>query len=140
MSRYSGRLSAVSIPQQDLQMRRRFPQFKNVGSPRSAIWIGGLQPLEVSPIYAVRIQYRVGDIPRVWVIAPALHERAPHRYTKEDGRLCLYWPREAPWRPDSVVAETIVPWTALWLFYYELWLDTEQWLGPTPHGDPVKGG
>lgn len=33
-----------------------------------------------------------------------------------------------------MIAETIVPWTALWLLYYELWLETDEWLGPeAPH-------
>jgi len=32
-----------------------------------------------------------------------------------------------------LIATTILPWTALWLYYYELWLDTGKWLGPSSH-------
>lgn len=36
-----------------------------------------------------------------------------------------------------LIAKTILPWTALWLYYYELWLDTGKWLGPSSHtADP----
>jgi hypothetical protein len=41
-----------------------------------------------------------------------------------------------------LIATTILPWTALWLYYYELWLDTGKWLGPSSHAtDPnLQGG
>lgn len=28
-----------------------------------------------------------------------------------------------------LIANTIVPWTSEWLFYYEIWLATGQWHG-----------
>ncbi len=55
-----------------------------------------------------------------------------HRYP--DGSLCLYWPDEWGWTARESLAATIVPWTAFWLYYYELWLVTGEWLGPSsPH-------
>ena len=34
---------------------------------------------------------------------------------------------------DQLIANTIIPWTGSWLFFYELWLDTGKWLGPSSH-------
>ena len=37
------------------------------------------------------------------------------------------------------VHETIVPWTAEWIVFYELWKITGEWLGPeAPHGAGEK--
>jgi len=55
-----------------------------------------------------------------------------------DETLCLFWPDEWIWRGHELVAETIIPWTALWLYYYELWLDTGEWLGPSSHHPSLK--
>lgn len=36
------------------------------------------------------------------------------------------------------LAQTIVPWAAEWLFYYEVWLEDpeDRWFGPeAPHSD-----
>jgi hypothetical protein len=37
-----------------------------------------------------------------------------------------------------LIATTLIPWTALWLYYYELWLDTGKWLGPSSHASDSK--
>ena len=95
---------------------------------------GQLQPCEVSPQYAVEIRYRLGRVPRVRVLKPALDPGAPHIY--KGGTLCLYWPKEWKWNEGEWIADTIVPWTALWLYYYELWQDCGEWLGPSSHDPP----
>jgi hypothetical protein len=128
---------AVSLAHQDIELRSRFPGFASRGSPGRALWVGTLQPTEISSEFRVRVAYRIGDVPRVFVV-PQVVDGAPHVYWKDDGRLCLYYPKDGGWRRDMIIAETIIPWTALWLRYYELWLDTGKWLGPSPHGDAVK--
>ena len=100
------------------------------------MWRGPLQPSETSPSYLVEIRLRPPGLPGVRVLSPRLRQDAPHRYG--DGTLCLYWPRDWRWQPRSLLYQTIVPWTALWLFYYELWLDTGQWLGPSSHDPRVR--
>jgi hypothetical protein len=37
-----------------------------------------------------------------------------------------------------LLADTILPWTSHWLFYYELWLITRHWMG-TGHDHPAAG-
>jgi hypothetical protein len=90
-----------------------------------------LQPGEISPIYQVEIEYRHRKAPTVKVMQPTIVAGAPHLY--KDGSLCLYWPKEWNWQDNELIAEIIIPWTALWLYYYELWLDTGKWLGPSSH-------
>lgn len=92
-----------------------------------------LRPTADSAPYQVRILHEPGRFPKVWVVSPSLHPGSPHRY-HIDGTLCLYWPKEWRWAPRESLASTIIPWTAFWLYYYELWLVTGDWLGPSsPH-------
>ncbi len=91
----------------------------------------------VSPNYHIQIQYRYLKMPRVWVLSPMLPSDAPHRYS--DGSLCLYYPGDGSWTPALPIAQTFVPWTALWLAYYEIWLRTGRWYGlEVPHGQSKK--
>ena len=126
----------LTMAVQDLNVRHRFPGFSCRRIGAQTIWRGTLQPREVSPSYRVEVRYKLGRYPTVKVLRPALAPGTPHLYA--GGILCLYWPDEWVWRSDELVAETIIPWTSLWLFYYELWLDTGDWLGPSSHGSPPK--
>ena len=47
----------------------------------------------------------------------------------EQDRLCLYLPGTGEWTSDKPIALTIVPWTSLWLYFYEVWRATGEWLG-----------
>jgi hypothetical protein len=115
-------------------MRRAFPQFvPTITRSGGVVWLGTLQPSVESPVYRVRVVHEPGRSPLVFVDSPRPCRDAPHRYG--DGSLCLYWPVEWRWRPAESLAETIVPWTALWLYYYESWQVTGEWSGPSsPHG------
>lgn len=95
--------------------------------------MGELQPRITSPVYSVEIRYKYREFPKVRVVSPDLTDNPPHCYG--DGTLCLYWPKEWRWDPSHLIADTILPWAALWLFYYELWLDTGKWLGPSSHDE-----
>lgn len=115
-------------------MRELFPQFKyhRTGS----CWIGQLQPTPKSPEYKIRIQYRVGYTPRVYVLSPEISPEAPHIY-RADKALCLYYPKDSSWSSELLIATTIVPWIAEWLRYYEIWCVTGRWFGPeAPHSAP----
>ncbi len=116
------------------RMRQLFPGFIYRAS-RGPAWYGTLRPDGRSPEYRVKLEYRLGTAPKVWVLNPEIDKAAPHRY--DDLSLCLYYPRHGEWNPGMFLAETIVPWAAQWLFFYEAWLvDPDgRWLGPeAPHG------
>jgi hypothetical protein len=90
-----------------------------------------LQPTAISQTYTVGVTYPAHGRPTVSVLDPPLHgrpddPRLPHVY--EGNRLCLSLPDE--WTPNNLLGDTIIPWTAEWLMYYELWLATDAtWLG-----------
>lgn len=118
---------------QILWMRQFFPQFKYGGRQ----WIGSLQPKPSSPEYRVVIEYRGGRSPRVKVLDPPIDKGAPHRY--KGGYLCLFVYEDGSWNEDSIIAKTIVPWAAEWLYYYEIWLETGEWFGEeAPHKGPKR--
>ncbi|WP_414569413.1 hypothetical protein [Nostoc sp. CCY 9925] len=130
----------VNLAIQTLHIQRRFPGFTYKRERGIGVWRGTLQPFPLSQKYRVAIYYKLNCCPNVKVISPALAPKAPHRWG--DGTLCLFYPKESPWRRDMFIATTILPWTALWLYYYELWLDTGKWLGPSSHASDsnLKGG
>jgi hypothetical protein len=120
-------------------IQERFEGFtRTQGRDRAeTVWVGMLRPKPDSRKYTVEVRYKIGSIPRVWVRSPTLRPGAPHRYS--DGSLCLYTPWEWSWRDSELIAETILPWAAIWLYYYELWVDTDKWHAPeTVHSASVK--
>ena len=126
----------LSVGQQIVQMHLHFPAFSYRleihRQKRMPTWRGELQPTELSPIYGVQIRYAYPKSPSVWVLTPTLESDAPHRYS--DGSLCLYYPGDRSWTPGLPIAQTLVPWTALWLAFYEIWLRTGTWYGlEAPH-------
>jgi hypothetical protein len=105
---------------------------------------GKLRPLPICGEYSVRIEYRAGKSPKVWVEGlptrdeePA-EKRIPHRYA--DSSICLFTGRE--WTPEKPIAHTIIPWLLEWLMYYEAWLTTGEWQGggTLPPSATVQGG
>ena len=133
---------AVTIGHQVAQMQRDFPRFRYSRRGNVPTWDGPLQPTETSPVYTVEIVYRSAGwhskSPRVWVTSPEIRPNAPHRYS--DGFLCLYFSREGSWTPGKFISQTIVPWAALWLAFYEIWLNTDHWYGPeVPHTGTKRG-
>ena len=133
---------AVTIGHQVAQMQEDFARFKYSRRNNLPTWHGPLQPTEASPVYTVKIVYqfagRHSKSPKVWVKSPEIRPDAPHRY--DDGSLCLYFPPERNWTPYKFISETVVPWTALWLVFYEIWLDTDHWYGPeSPHTGTKRG-
>jgi len=128
----------VTIGSQKYSMEQSFPNFKYFRKNGVVGWIGKLQPTDKSAIYTVEILYHPRH-PRVYIRHPEVLKKAPHRY--EDGRLCLYYPKDKSYTEKSIIAETIVPWTTLWLYYYEAWLEEGVWWGDeAPHSPTSSRG
>ncbi len=108
-------------------------QFRVVSRGSQYIWRGTLQPSPLSEVYTVEIRYRFGESPHVVIISPPLRKRGkepiPHLYA--NASLCLY--TSGQWSGRDFIALTIVPWTVLWLYYYEAWHATGEWLGGGMH-------
>ena len=100
------------------------------------VWHGRLQPTAASERYLTRIIYlRQRLSPSVFIVSPGLTGRncepIPHRYS--DGNLCLWQPAYREWRPTYWIVDTVLGWASLWLFFYELWHASGEWLGGGEH-------
>lgn len=96
-----------------------------------------LQPTEFSKKYKIRLKGKLGNTKiQVFVIDPKINQFynkkiVPHMY--KDGSLCLYYPKYQERKDDDFWAATLVPWTSLWLYYFEIWQQTGNWLGEGIH-------
>lgn len=133
----------LTAAQQFLSLRMS-PIAPGAGSLRTGrlLWRFPVTPSPLSRQYAARIEYALGHAPKVFIEAPDLIDlaagrRLPHVYEQCPPRLCLYLPGTQEWHPGLRLDQTIVPWTSLWLFYFEDWLMTDQWSGGGMHPDPT---
>jgi len=122
---------------QKLALDGRFPDSECSIRKGELVWIGFLQPSSLSAKYKIRIQYRLGQKPRIKALEPELEKpegrSLPHVYRGD--YLCVFTPWNNEWRPDLRIADTIVPWTSEWLLHYEFWLVTGNWHGGGTHPD-----
>ncbi len=110
-------------------MKSNYPQFKSIIKGNEIEFIGDLTVKPEFPTYTVSITYR-GDLrPLVRIINPKLVENPKHYYQSTKS-LCLYHPKDYTWSRGKLIAKDIVPWTAGWIYFYEVWLETDVWYGP----------
>lgn len=106
-------------------------------------WAGVIRPTPLSKEYRTLLVYKIGESPKIWVIGDELEKLEdkdfPHNYHKDIDnkmvRICLY--RYSEFNAQKIIADTIIPWTIEWLYFYELWLATGVWLGGGDH--PQQG-
>lgn len=96
-----------------------------------------LKPSDASITYTIKLIAQQGNKSvDIFVIEPRIGkyengEKVPHLYS--NGSLCLYYPKYQERNYSDSWADTLIPWTSLWLFYYEIWKDTGKWLGGGIH-------
>lgn len=117
-------------------LRLYWPGFRSRVKGNTLCSIGDLRPSELSVTYKIRVEQKSGSSPDVWVLDPQLYRRSddepiPHMYMQE--RLCLYLPCHNEWKFCDPIALTILPWSSLWLYFYELWHATGEWRGGGVH-------
>ena len=106
--------------------------------PGTFTWRFKATPSPIGRDYDIRIEFKQNASPEIFVDAPDLHtlaegRRIPHLYQQTPPRLCLYLPKQYEWKSWMRLDQTIVPWTALWLFYFEEWLVSDDWKGGGVH-------
>jgi hypothetical protein len=144
------------VREQDVFIQARYSDFRlTADCGWFGVWEGTLKPINRQ--YRVRIIYYwrtlfdewIWDQPYVSVqvidppigaLALAEGRRLPHIYGNPHNpampRLCLYDHREISWTPEKLIADTIIPWASEWLFFYEYWKISGEFLGPGNHPDP----
>ena len=122
----------ITVALQAMELKHVFPQSEVTLNKNAALsWIGQIQPSPLSQNYTVNIKYKLRKRPRVTIVTPKLvsrnGEKIPHLFRGEE--LCLFRYTYFEWNSSMSLAETIVPWTALWLLHYEVWLAVGKWCG-----------
>lgn len=105
------------------------------------IWKSRVKPTPFSKEYHLRIEYKVGKYPAAYVTDDDIPDEEvaeiPHNYgvdySEKCIKLCLFKPRKYEWKKYYFISETIVPWAIEWLFFYETWKITGEWLGGGEH-------
>ena len=96
-----------------------------------------LKPTPSSINYTIKLFAKQGSsIVNVFVVNPKVDlfengKKVPHLYS--DGSLCLFYPKNNELSYSDLWSQTLIPWTSLWLFYYEIWKETGEWLGGGIH-------
>ena len=88
----------------------------------------GLISTEGCNTYRVRIEYRAGNFPQVYIVEPRIIPNGEIHIYKE-GCLCLFYPGDMRWKDSTSIAEHTIPWIYEWIIYYELYLLTGKWEG-----------
>ena len=133
----------LRLVDQQQRIRLAFPGFETKILGNKLVASGAVQPTPLCGVYRVRIEYEPGEYPKALVIDPPLQPREPggaipHVYRDPVLRPCLFRPAKGEWTASISIAATIVPWLQMWLFYYEIWHATGEWLGGGEHPPPAE--
>lgn len=126
----------LNIAQQMVAIKARYPRFEVSLCQGVLTAFGSMQPTERSVVYDIKIKYHMKGVPEVYVVNPQLNknekgEDIPHMYSQK--RLCLYQPKYKEFKQSDLISDTIIPWTSLWLYHYEIWHITGEWKGGGEH-------
>lgn len=114
-------------------LKQLYPHGKLKALHPCLIWECKLQPTVLSNEYHIKLVYKIGYQPKIYVIKSTLDkgskEKLPHVYSTEMQHLCLHFPPENKWTSSKNIADTIIPWAGEWLYHYEIWLLTGNWNG-----------
>ncbi|MFC1223404.1 hypothetical protein ACFE6N_06315 [Pedobacter sp. BG31] len=129
-------LIAKSLKQQAQAIQRRWPGFTVTLNGGILTATGQLRPTARSRAYEVQISYKLKKNPDIILLNPKIEcnfkgEMPEHLYSQE--RLCLFRPIYGEFKFSDFLSETILPWIALWLYHYEVWHLTGDWLGGGEH-------
>ena len=137
-----------TVAQQAFRLKSLYPssnlKYKEPG--KFFVWKYCLDPTGLGEVYTIEVRYKKGKSPEVYVIDPVLEKRnnehkLPHIYSSDKSfpKLCLYDPKKSEWNSTMFIADSIIPWAAEWIFFYQIWLLTGKWhAAEVTHGDNEK--
>ncbi|MBS7327126.1 MAG: hypothetical protein KIG68_00015 [Oxalobacter sp.] len=126
----------IPLAKQAHYLRLIYPESKCFTRFNKLTWFGKIKPSPISRIYKIKISCDGFKRPKVILYGDNLRgiEKAdfPHKFNvnleKSEVELCLHMFHEFSHK-KHLIADTIVLWTQEWLFFYEIWLETGEWLG-----------
>ncbi len=128
-AKFYNRKKIITAALQYYHLKKTFPKWKHELKMDIINSIANIKPNPNTKEYKVLFHFQLYKAPSVRVISPKLEkngdQEVPHLH--RDGSLCLYFKQE--FDSSMFLVDTIVPWTTLWLEYYEIWKATGKWLG-----------
>jgi len=129
---YGIRIKNITVGEQLASIKVKYPHFDARFHNGGLRAVGVLRPTARSVDYKVSISYKFKMPPVIKVVSPVLcrnfnNDPIPHIYPGKN--LCLFMPEFNEFKYSDQISDTIIPWTSLWLFYYEVWHVTGEWLG-----------
>ena len=114
-----------------------FPESQAKINSGILIWYGKVCPTPISKEYLLKLEYKMGSYPKVWLLNADIkvgeESKIPHHYHVDEVekiiQLCLFKPRRKEWMKHYFISHTIIPWAIEWLYYYEIWNITGVWQG-----------
>lgn len=128
------RISSLNMGIQARKIEALFPDSVLTYSAAQLNWRHTVTPSPLSGSYDLKLIYKKGRHPSVYVVSPQLelHEDCdalPHVYNTKKQWLCLYNKPGNEWNSGLLIADTVIPWACEWLVHYECWLATGDWHG-----------
>jgi hypothetical protein len=133
--------NCIYLLKQIESLRKYFPNYKIKIKKQQLIVEGYIQPSPLHQNYKFNLFYEYTKKPYIIILDPKLTDRGdgtpiPHVYP--GNKPCLYYPKNHEFTNDMNLSETIIPWLSLWLYFYEIWKVTGEWLGEGVHIDETK--
>ena len=121
----------------------------SIDSGRELRYLFAIAPSDIGRSYHCMLRVSPSrQAPETYVLGPNLIElangrRPPHIYrdSSHGVKLCLWLPRQREWVPQMRLIDTYIPWACEWLWYFEFWLATGEWIGGGEHPpamDPAR--
>lgn len=127
----------ITVHAQLYRLKHDFPDSEGrILSKNTLVWSCKIQPQANSDFYNIEIRYNLRwQYPKVFVknrlkLYPG-SEKLPHVFDHEKQQICLNYNKE--WNRTLPISTYYVPWASEWLFYYETWVITGEWLGKSIH-------
>lgn len=124
------------LSEQLFRLRQLYPEAKVYIKRDVLYWDGYLRPTAMSDTYHIQISYKKRYRPKVLLSGDNVRGfdkgNFPHQFKLDSehkmAQICLHLNGE--FNSYMFIADTIIPWTVEWLYFYEIWLATGEW-----HGD-----
>lgn len=134
-NKFYHRNKSLSLVQQKMALIELYPEGICSINQGVLIWSGKIKPTTISREYNIKIMYKGFGRPKVLLVDKNIKGidkvDFPHHYGIDKSNntvdLCLYMNNE--FDDSKLIAIYIIPWIKEWLFYYELWLSTGEWMG-----------
>ena len=124
-----------NLAEQASAFRSLYPDFGIYSDLSSLIVKGWVRPTARSIIYWFTLTYIINRRPKILITEPVLElnekqKNLPHVF--EGDNLCLYY-SNSEFNGSKLLANTVVQWITLWVYYYEIWRVDGEWLGGGIH-------